>query len=391
MDVPRGMAEGETAVQNQRVHYLDWLRVLAIGGVFLFHAAHVFDLFDFGIKNSEQSMVITVLVVFFFLWGMPFFFLVAGSASWLALRRRSAKEHLRERFWRLFVPFLAGSIMFTPFQHYMVWLHQSRVGVMQGSFRDFLGSLDWSPGPAIFDEVGSHLWFLGFLFSFSLMTLPLFRWFGGISGRNLVSSLARLSDHRGAILLFILPLALVRLVLQPFFPEEHGWAAFFTYAAFFVLGYVLFADERFHRAIWRDWWISLTVAIAATLAAMTMFATAETVDPEVAPRTLEAFVLWALVIVNSWCWSIFMLFIGMRCLDFRNRLLQYGQEAVVPFYLLHQPVILLIAYFVVQWQTSLLIKLLTVILGTFVITIGTYEFGIRRLSVLRSAFGMKAP
>ncbi|HWH69442.1 MAG TPA: acyltransferase family protein, partial [Candidatus Sulfotelmatobacter sp.] len=287
-----------TPLPAERLHYLDWLRVLAIGGVFLFHAAHVFDLFDFGIKNSEQSMAITVCVVFFFLWGMPFFFLIAGTASSFALQRRSAKEYVRERFCRLFIPFLAGSILFTPVQQYMVWLHQTRVGLIQGSFREFVGSLDWSPSPVIFDEVGSHLWFLGFLFAFSLLTLPLFRWFGGESGRSLVAWLARICDHRGAIVLFILPLALVRLVLQPFSPEEHGWAAFLSYATFFVMGYMLFADERFLRAIRRDWWISLTVGILAMLAAIAMLATAETVNPEVAPQTPESFVLWGLVIVN---------------------------------------------------------------------------------------------
>ena len=62
------------------------------------------------------------------------------------------------------------------------------------------------------------MWFLGFLFAFSLLALPLFIWLKGEAGRSFVSRLAGLCERRGAILLFILPLAVVRLGLQPFFP-----------------------------------------------------------------------------------------------------------------------------------------------------------------------------
>jgi hypothetical protein len=59
----------------------------------------------------------------------------------------------------------------------------------------------------------------------------------------------------------MLPLAVVRLGFQPFFPELQSWADFFAYGAFFVLGYLLFADERFSRAIRRDWPIMPTVGL----------------------------------------------------------------------------------------------------------------------------------
>jgi peptidoglycan/LPS O-acetylase OafA/YrhL len=80
----------------------------------------------------------------------------------------------------------------------------------------------------------------------------------------------------------------------------------------------------------------------------------------------------------------------MRFLDSRNKWLEYSQEAVLPFFLLHQPVIVAIAFYVIQWQAGIPVKLLTVVLGSFVATLAIYELVIRRLGPLRTLFGMKA-
>ncbi len=78
----------------------------------------------------------------------------------------------------------------------------------------------------------------------------------------------------------------------------------------------------------------------------------------------------------------------MRYLDFSNGWLQYGQEAVLPFFMLHQPVIMIIAFFVVQWDAGIPVKLPAVLLGSFAATIGLYELVIRRIGPLRALFGM---
>lgn len=104
---------------TQRLYYLDWLRVIAVLGVFLFHAVHPFDFFPWHIKNAEQSMVITIFLSFLFPWGMPFFFLLAGAGSWFALRRRSAAQYAHERFNRLLVPYIVGAILLMPIMLYL--------------------------------------------------------------------------------------------------------------------------------------------------------------------------------------------------------------------------------------------------------------------------------
>lgn len=380
-----------TSSEATRLHYLDWLRVIAPLGVFLFHATLVFSEFDYHIKNAEQSPAITAFLGFLFPWGMPLFFLIAGAGSWFALQHRTSGQYARERFTRLFLPFVIGSLLLSPIQFYFEWSHKTQTGVVQGSFLEFVNALAWIPtNPRFFGAVGYHLWFLGFLFCYALLTLPLFLWLKEETGQGLISRMARLCEHRGGILLFILPLLLIRLGLHPFFPFEHDWADFSFLMAFYILGYLLFTDKRFTQAVQRDWPIMLAVGVPAFLAFMAIIVVTGEIDIEAAPRTLLDFVWWGLVSVCSWCWSAFMLFIGMRFLDWSNQWLRFGQAAILPFFVVHHPVIIVMAYFVVQWNVGLLPKLLVVILGAFAVSLGLYEFVIRRVGLLRVMFGMKA-
>jgi glucan biosynthesis protein C len=113
-----GSVPSQPAKQSGRLYYLDWLSVIAILGVFLFYAVHPFDLTAWHIKNAEQSMAITFFIAFLFHWGMPFFFLLAGASSWFALGRRTARQFTRERFYRLLLPFIIGSILLMPVMLY---------------------------------------------------------------------------------------------------------------------------------------------------------------------------------------------------------------------------------------------------------------------------------
>ena len=383
---PTGSAQGKV-----RLHYLDWLRVIAVFGVFLFHAVHPFDLTGWHIKNDELSMMVTVFLGLLFPWGMPFFFLLAGTGSWFALRRRTAGQYAVERFKRLLIPFITGSILLLPIMLYFEWRFQILTGQWQGSYFEWMLHFRAGFSPIWFGILGYHLWFLGFLFCFSLIGLPLFLWLKGARGGALLAWLAEICTRRGGLLLFILPLLVVRLILEPFFPAEHDWADFFYLLTFFILGYVLYAHEGFTLAIRRDWLIMLVLAVISTVAWAYLALSADSLDFYTAPRTLRDFALWGFITINGWCWATFMLFIGMRYLDFSNRYLKYCQEAVLPFFVLHQPVIIVIAFYVVQWSAGIPLKMLVVVVGSFIATLAIYELIIRRVVPLQVLFGMKAP
>jgi peptidoglycan/LPS O-acetylase OafA/YrhL len=383
---------------SARLHYLDWLRVLAILMVFLFHAVHPFDFGDWQVKNVNQSEILTIILLLLSIWGMPFFFLVAGAGSWLALQKRTRRQYLRERFYRLLIPFIVGFILFSPIEYYCENMNKMQRG-LQTSFQGFLSTFatfnplllrfpGFSPRWMGF---GYHLWFLGFLFCFALITLPLFMWLKNKPGASFLEWMAKLCELRGGLLITIIPLAVVKILLVPFFPLEHDWADFIFQMCFFALGYILFADERFIIAIRRDWWILLTVPTVIVLGLLGMYlADFPVLSWSVTPGIPQFYLLQLFVSIIAVCYSLTMLFVGMRFLDFSNRWLRYGQEAALPFFVLHQPVIIVIAFFVVQWNADILVKLPVVVLSSFAVTIGLYELIIRRINPLRLLFGMKS-
>ena len=67
----------------------------------------------------------------------------------------------------------------------------------------------------------------------------------------------------------------------------------------------------------------------------------------------------------------------------------YGRETILPFYLLHHPVIIIIAFYVVQWNVGITLKYLVVFLGSLLVTLGLIELVIKRIGALRGFFGMK--
>jgi peptidoglycan/LPS O-acetylase OafA/YrhL len=390
----------QSGQKSTRLHYLDWLQVLAILGVFLFHAVHPFDdVAYWHIKNDESSMVVGFFVGFFSSWGMPFFFLMAGATSWFSLRRRAAGRYVRERVTRLLIPFIIGAIVLTPIQAYYELTHQ---GWWQGgSIVEFILSSEARSyfytslrpvviSPEAFGRVGYHLWFVGFLFVYALIALPIFLWLNQDSGKRFAALLARLAKWRGGLLVFVIPLATVQFVLQPFFPDQHDWGDFIFMLLFFISGYMLIADEQFTRAIRRDWLLHLFLAIACMGFFFSSVADVPVFEWFESPATPGFYVAWTVFSINSWCWTMVLFYIGMRHLDFSNERLQYGREASYPFFFLHQPVIIFIAFYVVQWEVGLLIKLLAVVIGSFAVTLGLYELLVRRVNPVRAVFGMKA-
>jgi glucan biosynthesis protein C len=385
-----------TPHKSVRLHYLDWLRVIAILMVFLFHAVHPFDFGDWQVKNVEQSEILTIILLLLGIWGMPFFFLVAGASSWFALQRRTPRQYLRERFYRLLIPFIVGTLLFSPLELYIEWANKIQRGVVTASFQEFVLGMIPTDNLLLLITTrwfgfGFHLWFLGFLFSFALITLPFFLWLKKEAGQSFISWVAKLSEYRGGVLLLIIPLALINSLLIPIFPNEHDWADFIFQMSFFILGFVLFADKRFPHIIRRDCWLLLSVPTAIVLGLVGMYLIGiQVVEWSETPGIIQFYILQFLGSAIALCYSLTMLFVGMRFLDFTNRWLRYAQEAALPFFVIHQPVIIVIAFFVVQWNTGIPLKLITIVSGSFAFSIGMYELVVRRISPLRAMFGMKS-
>src|SRR4029453_18066798 len=72
-----------------------------------------------------------------------------------------------------------------------------------------------------------------------------------------------------------------------------------------------------------------------------------------------------------------------------RRVASYGNEAVLPFYVLHEPVIVAVAWVIVRWPAPLLVKYLSVVAASFILTLALYEGLVRHFQLARFLFGMK--
>ena len=268
-------------------------------------------------------------------------------------------------------------------------------GQFSGSFLEFYPSyfkdfhFDLLP-PFILPWPG-HLWFLVFLFAISLFCLPLMLYLKSESGKRLISKLARWSDRRGAIFLLLVPLFLVQACLRGFFQGDHTFADLVYYLLCFLVGYILPADERFTGSLKRHAWVCLPLALVGFWAeGYLVMGLGYQPLPGRGFSPLGLYLLFQLVMsVQTLCWIVFLVGISARYLNFRSKVLDYCNEAVLPFYILHQTFILLVGWYVVRWNTAIFVKFLVISVISFIFIASTYELLIRRFNPMRFVFGMR--
>ena len=158
-------------------------------------------------------------------------------------------------------------------------------------------------------------------------------------------------------------------------------------------GYIRYSDDRFGQAVRRDRWLFFARGVAGMAA---YFALSAAYGEDVVigwgltfsfPGSFIGNFFFALI---SWGWALFALYLAMTYLNFSNRLLEYANETIMPFYLLHQPVIIVIAYFVVQWDVGIPVKLLVIGISSLLIALALIELLIKPFEPMRRLFGMKS-
>jgi len=371
----------------QRRYDLDWLRVLAFAAVFFYHSSRFFDESWWHIKNSTTSPLVDTLKGVFDLWGMPLIFMVSGASIFFALRPGGAIRFLRDRVWRLLVPLGFGILVLGPPQIYLTRLTH---GEFQGNFVEFLPLYfrDWRIWGGNFAWSGVHLWYLEDLFLFTLVLMPLFAALKSPSGRRFTEYLGRLSARPGAIFLWALPFALQLILLDPSgmvspgLSEDLGRLVWFP--PFLVYGFLVYSNGQIQQAIVHQRRIALALALVFTL-------TAGVITGAMGEHPTFSVFAPVMVLGSLLIWSslLAVLGYGMRYLTANHHLLSYANEGVLPFYILHQPVILILGYFIIPLPLIILAKYLIIAPLAFSITLGLYEFGVRRVNPVRRVFGLK--
>lgn len=376
---------------KEHVYYLDWLKVLIVYGIFVFHVSLVFAGPHWLVSNRDSSLVLSAFAAFCFPWGIPAMFLIAGADSWFGLRSHSPGQFIRGRFLRLVLPLGAGILLLSPMQRFVTSRNPPPpIDAMPGFYADFFRGvrLDWTP--EWLSRYGLHLWFLGYLFAISAICLPGLAWLRSTGGRAFVSRIERATRRRGGILVFAVPLVLSQLALRRQFPAYQDWADIATYTLVFMFGAVLIADRRFEVAIRRDAMLVIGLGIFSTLTlGGLMLASLLRVRlgaAASAPGWAAYATLWSL---NIWCWLVAVLYLGIRWLNFPNRVVRYANESTLPFYVIHHPVVLTVASIGVGWSLPLWPKFASVLVISLTISLGIYEFLVRRWNPMRTLFGLK--
>jgi peptidoglycan/LPS O-acetylase OafA/YrhL len=370
-----------------RLFDVDWLRVLAVLLLIPFHTALIFGSgrSDHWIK-AEPAPAADLFAHFVHQWHMPLLFLLSGMAAWYALSMRKPGQFRSERVQRLLAPLLL-LLLFYPFQAYYWFLYHQNY---QGSFLEFYPI----PFVAIADfgiaAFWGHLWFLVYLFVFTIVSLPLFAYLRSEAGRPWVDTLAA----KGGILFYAIPLAMLEMMLRAGWGNTRNlyadWANFCVYLVLFNYGYLLAADPRLRPAIRRYGWLALGLGMVTFALGLTWLLRGY--PNEYAPHNqLSVGWFWysGLRGFNTWFWLIAILSLGQRFLNVGSALLTYLNEAALPVYILHMPLNVMLGYYVLGWGFDRLTTFGLITLATFVACFVIYEVLIRHFNPIRFVFGLK--
>jgi glucan biosynthesis protein C len=224
------------------------------------------------------------------------------------------------------------------------------------------------------------------LFVFSVLLYPLLRWFRG-RGKGTLSKLGDLLSLPGAVYGLALPAILLVVLFDydsPVIYNAAGWSIL-VYLWLTLAGFLIVSDERLQVSFERLRWLSLPLGLV--LAGSQFFLL--TLQQYPAFGTWHNALGWGVRALGSWCFVLAILGFGRKYLNFNTPALKYSNEAVLPFYILHQTVLLCVGYFIVQWAIPDLLKWGIILVASFAIIMALYEFLVRRYNPMRFLFGMK--
>lgn len=375
-----------------RRHDIDALRVLAFGLLILYHVGMFYVSWDWHVKSAYQSTTLESIMRIVNQWRMPLIFLISGLAVHFLLDKVHPGVFAWRRITRLGVPLLFGMLVIVPPQAYYQALEN---GAFDGNYLAFLVAYftfqPWPEGAFDGSDIGitwNHLWYLPYLLCYTLAGLPLFLWL-----RSRGAGVARrLRALRGPwlVLLPILPLLAAGLLVYPKFPYiSHSllddWYAHAMYGTIFLYGYLIGRDEGLWGEIGRLRRSTLCLAVVAYPGTLLV---ADWAGEN--PTALQNLALFTIVYLNRWLWLLAILGWGYTLLNRSFRWLPYATEAVYPWYIVHQTIIVVAGYELSKLALGPVIEpvlLVTITIGGCLVV---HECLVRRVSWLRPLFGLKS-
>jgi glucan biosynthesis protein C len=323
---------------------LDWLRIGAFGLLIFYHIGMFFVPWGWHVKTAEPLDWVAIPMMATNSWRLSLLFVVSGFASRTLIEKRpGAGQFARERSLRLMLPVIAGMVLIIPVQPWIelvtqhgyrrdfgwFWMHDYfRVGTLEG----------------IMLPTWQHLWFVVYLWVYTL-GLALLSRLGIDRGQRLFD---RIFGGVGLIavpLIWLVVLALGTwqgagiprtLLLDPI--------GHLTYVPMFLFGVGLARSASTLAMAARIWKPMLALA-ALTYAVVVLLVWPGVRDQPAATADL----LRASHAVMGWAMIVALIGVAGRFLNHDHPLRSVLTEAVFPFYIIHQTIIVVIGWWLLRF------------------------------------------
>jgi hypothetical protein len=377
----------DTRVPPLRQYHLDWLRIAAFGLLVPYHVGMYYVSWDWHIKSPQWHTALEPWMMLSSPWRMDLLFIVSGAATALMLGTGRAPSFawLRRRSARLLLPLALGMLVIVPPQS---WLEVQRRYDYTGSYLDFI-PLYLRGGSGFCDAVHgclvlptwNHLWYLPYLFAYTLLLWAALRWRPGLLQGIAQRSARALAGPR----LLWLPLALLfgwRLLMARRFPATHAllddWFLHGQYLAMFAFGAALAQADSLAQDAQRWRWWALLSAVAGWLALQGLLMSGAG-WPWLRGLAFSVLQWGALVAVIGF---------AHRHWNADHPLRKTLSEAVFPLYLLHQTLIILLAHAVLPWALPFEAEAPLLVAATFALGWLGYRLALHS-GPLRIVFGLR--
>jgi hypothetical protein len=372
-------------------HYgMDWLRIGAFQLLILYHVGMAFVPWDFQVKVANPPIGwATTLMMLTSPWRLSLLFAVSGYASAALFARETGGigAFLTSRLARLGIPLLFGMAVLVPPQPW-IWL------ITHYGYREDFGTFllhDYYSFRSIDGVIvpsWMHLWFVAYLIGYTLLLCLLLKLPARVrgAGRRLAELLL------GGPALLPIGIAFVfyaRASFEAGWEDNHllitDWSAHAHYLPMFLFGYLLRGSEPIRAAIAQWWPVAALLAIVGWIG-LAWFELRYGLT--IAPRSLWPLHGWAQS-AEAWGAMIALIGIADRYWNIDHRWRPVLVEAVFPFYLIHQTIIITVGYWMMGSGIGSLASFLLLVAATMAGCWAVYLIG-RKVRWLRPLIGLKA-
>jgi glucans biosynthesis protein C len=383
---------------TQRRYDLDWLRIAAFGSLILYHVGMFYVTWDWHVKSSQASDAIEPLMRLMNPWRLTLLFLISGAATRFMADKMPAWKLTGSRMGRLWPPLLLAVFVIVPPQSYyeIVEALQAMPPALAAQYplaldnfylKYVTASGNWCDADGcLTTPTYNHMWFVAYLILYTLaliLLLPLLR--------RIPKAVSVLIAGPGLLLTPWLFLWITRITLFPIFGETHDfradWYLHVVYLAAFLFGFAIVKHQPFFDACMK-WRVPALVVALIAWAGLNEFYSVY--SEEAPPPEWLRTIVRGIRELQAWCAIIAAIGFAHRYLKtVDNPVRRMLTQAIFPFYLIHQTIIVVAGHYLDELRLSLALEA-TLLIGATALGCWLFYDLARRVPMLRPWVGLRS-